>query len=1337
MVIVFPNPETNLVTVILVRFGLFTLLVFLHLFASRTPVDPLSLQEGTIINTRPAKTETASLASRLALSWVGGLVWKGYRSTVEVRDLSDLAHDQKCANLGPSFRAHATASFSLLQRLLRFFKYDLLLQGAWAVSMSVVVFLPVLFLRLIVQYLQYPDSMRYSTAWLCAFSLLVAGLLTGLAETQCEWVGRTISAKLRAILIGEIYAKLLRKKMTNLGEESGDEDDSDEKNTYASDGNILNLMAVDTTKVSEVGAYMHLVWVTVPLQIIIATCLLYNILGVSGVAGVILMIVLLPLNILLVKKQGEAQGEVLTATDARVQASSELMSNIRIVKFSAWEKGFKTRILALRGAELQKLRWRYIWWSLSMTVWYCIPMIITITTLFFYTVVAGKSLETSIAFPTLAVFAVLRAPLDRISDMISFLLQANVSVLRIDKFLKENETTKYRQFEASDGPELGFDNATLEWPTGEQKVDGNTTEQLIDITSEQPFKLTSLKVDFRLEGLNVVFGPSGSGKSSLLYALLGEMDLLRGRVLVPRRQDDPSDATSFCPQEPWIQNGTIMANILFGLPMNRQRYQTVLDAVALTQDLAMLDKGDQTLAGEKGSRLSGGQKQRVSLARALYSHARNVFLDDCLSAVDSRTAKHMFFNAIKGPLMKGRTCVLATHHTHLAIPHCDFAVYLDNGHVKGQGTPDELVKAGIVAADVMDQDTQQLLSSPPYVESTSPSASGTPSPVIPSKPPQQEEVEAEDPSGEAERDYEEGKFSGAVSWAVIKSYIMSMGPVLYWVIVAIAFAGQQLASLGTSLWIKEWAHQYDRLPKDTGAIESVDALFYLGIYTAICVAFVLVSFFRDTVTFYGALRATARIHERLLSAILYAKLAFFDRTPLGQIINRFSKDIEAMDQELAPYAISTFHILSSLIMVIGLISVVLPAFLIVAVFICLAYYAIAAVYINASRDLKRIESVERSPLYQQFGESLRGYVSVHLVDYYNRPHILLWASKEWLSFRISCMSALISSFVGVFILWEKNSIDPGAAGLVLTYAATFTENIFYFVQLYAEVQQSFNSVERIIEYGEVEQEATEPLKLGKALSPGQPLETGIRFRQYTTRYAPGLEPVLQDIDFEAHAGQRVAVVGRTGAGKSTLTLALIRGLEADNGQIELDGVDIASLKMEQLRQAVTVVPQDPSIFKGSLRENLDPLHRHSDEDLTAALQSVRLTEMMTSTNLDSTIGSLSLGQRQLLCIARALVRKSRVLVLDEATASIDHDTDALTQETLRSSVSANTTLLTIAHRLHTIADYDRVIVLHAGRIVENGSPSELLQRRGPEAVFRQMCEESGNLGRIVKAAGVV
>ncbi|KAM0512349.1 hypothetical protein ACHAPE_008915 [Trichoderma viride] len=858
--------------------------------------------------------------------------------------------------------------------------------------------------------------------------------------------------------------------------------------------------------------------------------------------------------------------KVLRAADSRVQASNELIANIRVIKLCAWEEEFRKKVGRLRNLELSELRIRFFWWSVSMTVFYSLPFVTTILTLFIYTVVEGKTLETKTAFPALAIFAVLRIPLDRMSAMISFILQAHVSISRIKKFLNERGTGRHDQRMEGDGLMIGFENATFEWPTqGDAEPSASEDINHTEFSPAQAFRLSKLEIKFHKDGLNVVCGPSGSGKSSLLLALLGEMELLRGRVHLPLAQqpiDDDSltSNAAYCPQEPWIMNQTIRANILFGLPFQNHRYKMVLDAVDLGRDLAEFENGDLVIAGERGSRLSGGQKQRVALARALYSPALFLLLDDCLSALDSRTGRHILLHAIKGPLMEGRTCILATHHAQLVLPHCDFAVFLDNGNVTQQGSASELVKLGIIEANRFfakaDENFESL-----YV--TQPSKTAAPA-GIQSEVSEEEEEASDGHLGgvnasllaKIEPVHHEETGTGAVPLSVIKAYLISMGSRGFWTIVFFAFIFQQFTSLGTNLWVKTWAHQFDELVKASeipqGDTRHVNSVYYLAVYGLICLAYVLVSFVRDLMTFSGALKASARLFDSLLVSILHARLTFFDKVPFGQITNRFSRDVEAVDQE-------------------------------------------------------------------HFGEALAGYISVRayghverymkenqmLIDGYNRPYVLLWAAKEWLTLRIACLSALISWLTGTFLLWgmDRGTVGPGIAGLALTYAATFSDNVLWFVQLYAIVQQSFNSVERIVEYTHIKQEPSEPLETSPYnLSPHWPAHGHVSFQGYTTRYASELDPVLVDLNFDVNAGQRVAVVGRTGAGKSTLALALIRAVEADSGRITIGDVSIASVKLDHLRRAVTVVPQDPTLFDGSLRDNLDPLRQYTDDELRDVLQ---------------------------------------------------------------------------------------------------------------------------------------
>lgn len=949
-----------------------------------------------------------------------------------------------------------------------------------------------------------------------------------------------------------------------------------------------------------------------------------------------------------------------------------------------------------------------------------------------------------------------------VADSIAFLIQAHVSLTRINQFLREPEVENKKQQSSNPSSfSFRFEHASLTWPRSYEVHSQNNEESPLlsaaETSSAPGFKLQDLTIDFKSKGLNVICGPSGSGKSSLLLALLGEMHLEQGHIFFPPQaqqitraaspEEDPlTENTAYCPHEPWILNQSIRTNILLDHPFNASRYEAVLHAVALDTDIrsTLLEDGDQTIAGENGSKLSGGQKQRVSLARALYSSCRYVFLDDCLSALDARTARHVFFQGIRGPLMEDRMCVLATHHTQLVVPHADLVVLMDEGRVKALGTPGDSISRGLV--DV--QTAKGKYINTDNAVGHSDDGSG----------PVEDSVIQERGAKTKTDAVSENKAEGAVSWAVVAGYLKAMGPPGFWALVMVGFAAQQVAALGTNLWIREWAFQYEKLdtPGQAQQHRGVSAWYYLAVYTALCLAYALVTFIRDLVTFSGSIKASSEIYERLLDAVLSAKLSFFDR-PLGQITNRFSKDIAVVDQSLASFSVSALQISTTVAMVIIVMLCVLPGgpilFLVLAA-IFAGYYLVTAIYIRGAQDLKRIEAVSRSPLYQHIGESIKGHVSIRaygrqatftttngsLVDGVNQPYLLLEAAEQWLKIRIDILSSTITFIAGVFVIWGRGAVDPGVAGLTLTYAVTFTENMLWLVTIYAVIQQDLTSVERIREYisAEPESKGAAPGRILSCVPKEWPSRGSIAFRHFTARYAPHQEPVLRDIDFAVQPGERVAVIGRTGAGKSSLALALLRALEADyddGGSIEIDAVDIATIELERLRDSVvTMIPQDPQLFNGSVRANLDPLGRHSDQEMLNILRSMRRASLGQeqdagdlSFDLDREASVLSRGQCQLLCLARGLLRKSNVLILDEATANVDHVTDAAIQAGLRTSVkNTGATVITIAHRLLTIVDYDRVVVLEAGRVVEQGSVRELLARDGDDALFRRLCEQSGD-----------
>lgn len=611
---------------------------------------------------------------------------------------------------------------------------------------------------------------------------------------------------------------------------------------------------------------------------------------------------------------------------------------------------------------------------------------------------------------------------------------------------------------------------------------------------------------------------------------------------------------------------------------------------------------------------------------------------------------------------------------------------------------------------------------------------------------------------------------GSVAWSVVRSYLADMGQSWFWIMVFAGFAAQQLFSLGTSLWMKVWAKQYDALGETDVLGEKskvanpaqIPASYYLLVYISICVAYAMVTLLRDLVTFSGSLKASSATYGRLLNRVTSAKLSFFER-PLGQITNRFSKDISVVDQSLASFSVSAFQIVATAAMVVILIFWAIPNIFLVLVFgiICIAYYYITALYLQGAQDLKRIEASSRSPLYQQVGETISGYVSIRaygrealfsakhrrLVDALNQPYLLLAGTQQWLTMRVGILSSVITLVTSAFVILHAASIDVGVAGLVLTYVATFTENMLWFIQIYAIIQQSLTSVERIVEYTTIEQEATSPTSTARpshSLNPPEswPSKGHVKFRNFTARYAPNLSPVLRSVNFEAKPGERIAIVGRTGAGKSSIALALLRVLEGDfgpgGGRIEIDGINISDVELSALRgHAISIIPQEPQLFSGSVRDNIDPLGQHMDAEILSVLRSMQHDEKAENMELDSPASGLSRGQSQMLCVARGLLRKTRVLVLDEATANVDQVADKAIQAGLKSFVAeGSTTVITIAHRLLTIAEYDRVLVLDGGRIVEQGTVRQLLGQKGSGSIFRALCEESGDIDAIKVLCGM-
>lgn len=763
-------------------------------------------------------------------------------------------------------------------------------------------------------------------------------------------------------------------------------------------------------------------------------------------------------------------------------------------------------------------------------------------------------------------------PLESFSHLVTMMMRAKVALDRIASFMEDSNTTdKYSQLSKSRGlnsPYIGFEHASFTW--GASKNSGK-------------FSLTNISVDFPVGRLSVVFGPTGSGKTSLLMALLGEMTLLEGSVFLPgvadnrKPQVDPetgyTEQVAYCAQQAWLLNDSIRNNILFGQPMDENRYRQVITACALRRDFKIFEHSDLTEVGEKGIALSGGQKQRISLARAVYSRAKHLLLDDCLSAIDAHSALWVYQKCITGPLMAGRTCILVSHNVSLSVPGSDFVVAIDDGKIQFQGTPTECYEQKILASTIKSEESLDSASS--------------------------DSVQAAALHEEALKDLDESPFilkhlsevpenfemqqNGQIKSNTYMTYFKYMGGTRFWTCIFLACIFQQIAEVSKNWWIGHWS---DVTAEVETATTNHGPLFYLSIYLLISVIFLAGTYGRDIICYLGSVTVSQTMFSDLLTSVLYATPRFFDTTPVGRILNRFGKDVETVDREVISSFINVELYVAELTTIIFVICMIIPQFVFVAIIISVGLFYVAKLYSRVSLDLRRMQSVTLSPIYQHFGETLAGLSTIRaygreaefahqnmsILDMNTRPFMLLWACSRWMNYYSQALGGLVAAATSFFLILQSDSIDPSFAGLCLTYSMTFSESMASFVLLWTMSEMNMNSVERVIEFIDTVQEAPAVIEDAKP-PPGWPHEGSIEIHNLSLRYASDLPKVIDDISFDIRPGWNVGIVGRTGAGKSTIASAFFRFLEAEEGRIMIDGVNIKGLGLRDLREALTIIPQ--------------------------------------------------------------------------------------------------------------------------------------------------------------------
>ncbi|XP_077734144.1 ATP-binding cassette sub-family C member 2 [Canis aureus] len=1226
----------------------------------------------------------------------------------------------------------------LVKSLFKTFYVILLKSFLLKLVFDLLTFLNPQLLKLLISFANDPD-MYVWTGYFYSVLFFVVALIQSLCLQSYFQMCFMLGVNVRTTIMASIYKKALTL--------------SNQARKQYTIGETVNLMSVDAQKLMDVTNFIHLLWSNV-LQIALSIYFLWAELGPSVLAGVGVMILLIPVNGLLASKSRAIQVKNMKNKDKRLKIMNEILSGIKILKYFAWEPSFKNQIHELRKKELKNLLTFGQMQSVMVFLLYLTPVLVSVITFSVYTLVDSNNvLDAEKAFTSITLFNILRFPLSMLPMVISSLLQASVSRERLEKYLggDDLDTSAIRRDSSSDQA-VQFSEASFTW----------------DRDSEATIR--DVNLDIMPGQLVAVVGTVGSGKSSLMSAMLGEMEDVHGHITI-------KGTIAYVPQQSWIQNGTIKDNILFGSELDEKRYQQVLEACALLPDLEVLPGGDLAEIGEKGINLSGGQKQRISLARATYQNSDIYVLDDPLSAVDAHVGRHIF-NKVLGPngLLKGKTRLLVTHSIHF-LPQVDEIVVLGNGTILEKGSYNTLLAKKGLFAKILKTFTKQT---GPEGEATvnEDSEEDDDCGLMPSVEEIPEEVasltmkrenslhrtlsrssrsrsrhqkslrnslktrnvntlkEEEEPVKGQKLIKKEFIQTGKVKFSIYLKYLRAIGWYLIFLII-FAYVINSVAYIGSNLWLSAWTNDSKAFNGTNYPASQRDMR--IGVYGVLGLAQGVFVLMANLLSAHGSTHASNILHRQLLNNILQAPMSFFDTTPTGRIVNRFAGDISTVDdtlpQSLRSWILCFLGIISTLVMI----CTATPVFIIVIIPLSIIYVSIQIFYVATSRQLKRLDSVTRSPIYSHFSETVSGLSVIRAFEHQqrflkhnevgidnNQKCVFSWiVSNRWLAVRLELIGNLIVFFSSLMMVIYKATLSGDTVGFVLSNALNITQTLNWLVRMTSEIETNIVAVERINEYIKVENEA--PWVTDKRPPPGWPSKGEIRFNNYQVRYRPELDLVLRGITCDIRSMEKIGVVGRTGAGKSSLTNGLFRILEAAGGQIIIDGVDIASIGLHDLREKLTIIPQDPILFSGSLRMNLDPFNHYSDEEIWKALELAHLKTFVAGLQLGLSHevaeagDNLSIGQRQLLCLARALLRKSKILIMDEATAAVDLETDHLIQMTIQKEFSHCTTI-TIAHRLHTIMDSDKIIVLDNGKIVEYGSPQELLRNSGP---FYLMAKEAG------------
>uniref|UniRef100_A0A8C7TP21 Cystic fibrosis transmembrane conductance regulator n=2 Tax=Oncorhynchus mykiss TaxID=8022 RepID=A0A8C7TP21_ONCMY len=1277
---------------------------------------------------KDAKTNpsaTANLFSQVFFCWLNPLFRIGYKRRLEEDDMYKVLPEDGSERLGEELQRHWDHEVQkaakelrppkLTKVLIKCYWKPYAVLGIFTLIEEVIKVIQPVFLGKLIQYFENydPDNMdALYEAFGYAAGVCLSTLILAITHHLYFFHVQRTGMKMRVAMCHMIYKKALCLSSAAMGK--------------TTTGQIVNLLSNDVNKFDEVTIFLHFLWVG-PLQAAAVLGLLWVEIGPSCLAGMAVLVILMPTQTMFGRLFSKFRSKTAALTDNRIRTMNEVVSGIRIIKMYAWEKPFSALVNDVRRKEISKIMSSSYLRGLNMASFFAASKIIVFITFTVY-VLLGNTISASRVFVAVSLYSAVRLTVTLFfPSAIEKLSETRISVRRIKNFLLLDEIVK---------SEHGF--------LQEEKQEPNVEIQDLICywdTSQDAPSLQNLSLTVKSEQLVAVIGPVGAGKSSLLSAILGELPHDKG-VLKVKGQ------LTYASQQPWVFPGTIRSNILFGKALHPQKYEKVLRACALKRDMELLPDGDLTVIGDRGAISSSLYLKALLCLRAVYQDADIYLLDDPLSAVDAEVGRHLFEQCICG-ILKNKPRILVTHQLQY-LQAANQILVLKEGHMVARGTYSELQRSGVDFTSLLKREEEGPQAPGVETECRSPCSrtlsqnsevSHTSS--IRSVKDGTEQLPAEP----VQTVVEESRSEGTIGVGLYVKYLKAGANILVLIGVVLLQFLAQAAYILQDWWLAYWAGEQEKLnvngtvtiQNGVNVTEQLNLDFYLGIYAGLTGATLIFGFARSLVMFNVLVKAAQSLHNRMFNSILRTPVRFFDVNPIGRVLNRFSKDIGQLDAALPWTFVDFIQIFLQIIGVVAVAASVIPWILIPLAPLIIVFLFLRRYFLQTSRDVKRLESTTRSPVFSHLSSSLQGLWTIrafraeerfqNTFDAYQDLHSESWflflVTSRWFAVRLDGMCAVFVTITAFGCLLLRDQVEAGSVGLALSYAVTLMGMFQWGVRQSAEVENMMTSVERVVEYTELESEA--PWETQMRPPPEWPSQGLITFDRVSFSYSSDGPVVLKDMKAMFRPKEKVGIVGRTGAGKSSLVSALFRLAEPE-GRIYIDGVLTSEIGLHDLRQKMSIIPQDPVLFTGTMRKNLDPFSQHTDEDLWNALQEVQLKSVVEElpnkmeTVLAESGSNFSVGQRQLVCLARAVLRKNRILIIDEATANVDPRTDELIQKTIRDKFR-ECTVLTIAHRLNTIIDSDRILVLDAGQIHAYDEPYTLLQNH--DGIFFKMVQQTG------------